>query len=234
MPDWLLLAKGPIFRFTLAFLTLALLRLAILSIWEMTQAVQLAGDRRIPYTKILRETGSWLLPLGRLHQTRGLYSYASFVFHAGILIVGLFLSNHILILQFNTGLAWRAIAKPWLDGLTLVAILGGGYLLLHRIYVPGSRKLSRWPDYLLLVTLLNIFISGYIAGRPWNPIPYNGLMLFHVLNGIGLLLAIPFSKITHCVLFPLIRLGSEIGWHFPPQAGHQVVESLHGAEGRKI
>ncbi len=234
MPVWLQLAKGPIFRFTLVFLMLGLLRLAALSIWDMIRAVRQAGDRRLPYAQILRETGRWLVPFGHLHQTRGLYSYASFGFHAGILIVGLFLSNHILVLQANTGLAWRAIAKPWMDWLTLVAILGGGYLLLHRIYMPGSRKLSRWPDYVLLAALLNIFISGYIAGRPWNPIPYNGLMLFHLLNGIGLMLAIPFTKISHCVLFPLIRLASEIGWHFPPQAGNQVVESLYGAEGRKV
>jgi nitrate reductase gamma subunit len=200
----------------------------------MLQAIRQAGDRRLPYGQILRETSSWLLPIRRLHRTRGLYSYASFLFHIGILVVGLFLGNHISILQASTGLSWGAIAKPVLDVLALLAIFGGGYLLLHRIYVYSSRKLSRWPDYLLLVVILNIFVSGYLAGQPWNPVPYNGMMLFHVINGLGLLLAIPFSKISHCVLFPLIRLGSEIGWHFPPQAGQQVINSLHGTEGRKI
>lgn len=164
----------------------------------------------------------------------GLYSYASFLFHIGILVVGLFLSNHMAILQANTGLAWITIAKPWLDALTLVGILSGGYLFLHRVYERNSRQLSRWPDYVLLLVILNLFISGYIAGQPWNPIPYNSLMLFHTLNGLGLLAVIPFTKIAHCVLFPLIRLSSEIGWHFPPQAGQQVVNRLHGAEGRKI
>ena len=234
MPDWLILTKGPIFRFTIAIPILGLMRLAVLTSLEMIQAIRQAGDRRLPYGQILRETGSWLLPIGRLRQTRGLYSNASFLFHAGILIVGLFLSNHILVLQANTGLAWGAIAKPWLDGLTLAAILGGSYLLMYRIYVRASRRLSGWPDYLLLIVILNIFISGFLAGRPWNPIPYNALMLFHVLNGLGLLVTIPFSKIAHCVLFPLIRLASEIGWHFPPQAGQQVVKALHGVEGRKI
>lgn len=234
MPDWLILAKGPIFRFTLALLILGLMRLAVLTIWEMILALHNAADRRLPYGQILRETGSWLLPIGRLHRTRGLYSYASFLFHAGIMVVGFFLSNHILILQANTGLGWGAISRPWLDGLTLVAIGGGGYLLLQRIYVAASRSLSRWPDYLVLIVILNILISGFLAGQSWNPIPYNGLMLFHVLNGFGLLATIPFSKIAHCVLFPLIRLSSEIGWHFPPKAGQQVVTDLYGVEGRKI
>ena len=234
MPEWLMLANGPIFRFTFAILALGLLRLAILTSLDMIHAIRQAGDRELPYGQILRETGSWLFPIGRLHRTRGVYSYASFVFHVGILAVVLFLGNHITILHANTGLGWGAIPKPVLDGLTLLAILSGGYLLLHRIYVLSSRMLSRWPDYLLLILLLNIFISGYLAGRSWNPIPYNGLMLFHVINGLVILLTIPFTKISHCVLFPLIRLASEIGWHFPPQAGQQVIQNLHGAEGRKI
>jgi nitrate reductase gamma subunit len=234
MPEWLTLANGPIFRFTITFLALGLVRLSILTSLDMLRAIRQAGDRRLPYGQILRETSSWLLPIGRLHQTRGVYSFASFVFHLGILAAGLFLGNHISILQANTGLGWGAVAKPLLDWLTLLAIFGGGFLLLHRVYVLSSRKLSGWQDYLLLILLLNIFASGFLAGQPWNPIPYDGLMLFHVINGLIILLTIPFTKISHCVLFPLIRLASEIGWHFPPQAGQQVIQNLHGAEGRKI
>jgi hypothetical protein len=77
-------------------------------------------------------------------------------------------------------------------------------------------------------------MSGYLAGRPWNPITYDGLMLFHTLNGLLLLLAAPFTKISHCVLYPLIRLGTEIAWHFTPQGGSRVVRTLHGPQERKI
>jgi len=89
-------------------------------------------------------------------------------------------------------------------------------------------------DYLLLVLVLNIFISGFVAGRAWNPVPYDSLMLFHTLNGGILLLITPFTKVAHCVLFPLIRLGSEIAWRFTPQGGDEVVKTLHGPQGRKI
>jgi hypothetical protein len=59
-------------------------------------------------------------------------------------------------------------------------------------------------------------------------------MLFHTLNGMALALLIPFTKIAHCVLFPLIRLGTEVAWHFTPQGGSETVKSLHGPQGRKI
>lgn len=234
MPAWLILAKGPLFRFTLALLFVGLVRLALISIWETASAIAQAGDRRIPIASVVRETLGWLLPVFRLHSVRGLYSYASFVFHLGILFAGLFLANHLDIFRAATGFAWPAIAKPVLDVFTLASILTGIYLLSYRLYVKNSRLMSGFMDYLLPGMILSIFASGYIAGRPWNPIPYDSLMLFHAICGIVLLALIPFTKIAHCVLFPLIRLSSEVAWHFTPHGGSETIRTLYGPGGRKI
>jgi hypothetical protein len=228
------LAKGPAFLFVLTVLVIGLLRLVILTTWDIVTAIRRAGDRRLPYRQIALQTVSWLLPFNRLHRNRAGYSLASFSLHVGILVVTLFLRNHLDILQANIGFSWIAITKPVLDILTLVGILGMSVLLLFRLYIYGSRQLSKTADYLLLFLLLNIFLSGFLAGRPWNPIPYNGLMLFHTLNGMVLALVTPFTKIAHCVLFPLIRLGTEVAWHFTPQGGSETVKTLHGPQGRKI
>jgi nitrate reductase gamma subunit len=234
MPTWLEIAKGPVFRFSLVVLVLGSARLILLSAWGMIAAVRRAGDRTVPYRKIVKETLSWLFPIHRLHRTRPVFSYASFVLHLGIIFAGPFLSNHIAILRANTGVAWPAIYRPVLDGLTLATIVAGAYLLLYRIYIPSSRCLSKTLDYALLLLILNIFISGYVAGRAWNPVPYDTLMLFHTTNGVVLLLMIPFTKIAHCVLYPLIRLGSEIAWHLTPQGGSDVAKTLYGPQERKI
>jgi nitrate reductase gamma subunit len=234
MSTWLEITQGPLFRFTLAILILGLARPVLLSMWGMVSAIRRAGDRSIPYGRIARETLSWLIPLHRLGQTRPLFSYASFAFHLGIICAGLFLSNHIHILESSIGLAWPALYRPILDVLSCLTIAAGSYLLLSRIYAPNSRALSQTMDYILLLLVLNIFVSGYLAGRAWNPIPYDGLMFFHALNGIMLLILIPFTKISHCVLYPLIRLGSEVAWHLTPQGGSDVIRTLHGPEGRKI
>jgi len=234
MPLWMTLAKGPAFLFVLTVLVLGLLRLIVLTTWDILTAIRRAGDRRLPYRQLALQTVSWLLPFNRLHRNRAGYSLASFSLHVGILVVTLFLRNHLDILQANIGLSWMAITKPILDILTLVGILGISALLLFRLYIYGSRQLSKTADYLLLLLLLNIFLSGFLAGRPWNPIPYDGLMLFHTLNGMALALLTPFTKIAHCVLFPLIRLGTEVAWHFTPQGGSKTVRTLHGPQGRKI
>jgi nitrate reductase gamma subunit len=234
MPTWLILAKGPAFFFVLTVFVLGLLRLIVLTIWDIAAAIHRAGDKRLPYGQIVRLTLSWLIPITRLHRSRAVYSFASYGFHAGLLIATLFLRNHLDILQSNIGFAWWSISKPILDIFTLIGIAGLIILLLSRIYVIGSRHLSKTSDYLLLILILNIFVSGFVAGRAWNPIPYDGLMLFHTLNGMALLLVSPFSKIAHCVLYPLVRFGGEVAWHFTPQGGRKVVETLHGPEGRKV
>ena len=234
MPTWMILAKGPVFLFAMTLLVLGLLRLFLLTTWDIITAIRRAGDRRLPYRQIALQTIRWLLPFNKLHRNRAGYSIASFSLHLGILIVSLFLQNHLDILQANLSFSWLAISKPILDVLTLVGIFGISFLLLYRLYIASSRRLSRAADYLMLLIILNIFISGYLAGRPWNPIPYDGLMLFHTINGMVLLLLIPFTKVAHCVLFPLIRLGTEVAWHFTPTGGDKAVQRLHGPQGRKI
>jgi nitrate reductase gamma subunit len=230
MPTWMILAKGPVFFFVLTLLSLGLLRLVFLTTWDIVAAIRRAGDQRLPYRQIALQTVLWLLPFNKLHRNRAGYSLASFSMHASLLVVSLFLRNHLDILQANIGISWISFPKPILDVLTFVGILGISVLLIFRLYVPSSRRLSRVADYLLLLILLNIFVSGFIAGRPWNPIPYNGLMLFHTINGMVLLLIIPFTKVAHCVLFPLIRLGTEVAWHFVPQGGMKSVQALHGPQ----
>jgi len=234
MPTWLTLAKGPIFIFVFIVLVLGLLRLFLLTLWDIIAAIRRAGNHRLPYKKIIFQTVSRLFPFNRIHRNRVGYSTASICMHITVLFVSLFLRNHLDILEANIGFSWIAISKLVLDVLTLFGILGIVILLLFRLYKAGLQRLSRVSDYLLLLVILNIFLSGFIAGRPWNPIPYNGLILFHTLNGMALALTTPFSKVAHCVLFPLIRLGTEVSWHFTPTGGSEAVKTLHGSKGRNI
>jgi nitrate reductase gamma subunit len=234
MPTWLEIASGPVLYFAMTILLLGLARQVLLTLWGLVEAIRRAGDRNIPYTQVVKDTLSWLVPISHLHRTRPVYSWASFLLHLGIIFTGLFLGNHIDILRSTWGLAWPAIPRHILDGLALLSIIAAAYLLAYRLYVRSSRTLSKFMDYLLLLIILNLFVSGYLAGRQWNPIPYDDLMLFHAINGIVLLILIPFTKIAHCVLFPLVRLCSEVAWHLTPQGGSEVVRTLYGDEGRPI
>ncbi len=234
MTDWLEIAQGPIFRFALAIFVLGLARQVGLTVSGALTAIRRAKDRRLPYREIAKETLSWIFPIRALRRARPLQSVASFAFHIGVILAGLFLRNHIDIFQSNVGIAWIALPRPLLDCLTLLAIAGATILLLYRVYSLSVRTLSTAMDYILLVMILGLMISGYIAGQSWNPIPYNTLMLFHTWGGILLVILIPFTKIAHCVLFPLTRFCTEIAWHLTPEGGSEVIHTLYGSDGRKV
>ena len=87
---------------------------------------------------------------------------------------------------------------------------------------------------LISLLIMVIFSTGFMASRPWNPVSYNATMLIHVGAGDLALLLIPFTKLAHIVLFPVLRLSGELGWKFPARAGEQVGLTIDGKEVRPI
>jgi nitrate reductase gamma subunit len=64
-----------------------------------------------------------------------------------------------------------------------------------------------------------------------NPLPWQEMMLIHVLSAEALFLIVPFTKLAHIVLFPFDRL-SQVHWQLRPGAGEQVATALYGDEAR--
>jgi hypothetical protein len=76
------------------------------------------------------------------------------------------------------------------------------------------------------------FLSGYLASYPGvNPLPWQAMMLIHLLSAEALMIAAPFTKLSHIVLFLFDRL-SEVHWRLRPGAGEQVAEAMFGKEAR--
>ncbi|MEJ2679048.1 MAG: hypothetical protein P8174_08245, partial [Gemmatimonadota bacterium] len=161
-----------------------------------------------------------------------LFSVASYIMHIGILIVPLFLLDHVVLWEGLLGVRLPAIGKDFLDILTLVTIGCMVLLLAFRIFSARHRLVSRSSDYLLLVLLLLPFLSGYLASHPdVNPLPWQTMMLTHLLSGELLFVLIPFTKLAHVVLFFFDRI-SAVHWQLKPGAGDRVAEALYGKEMR--
>jgi nitrate reductase gamma subunit len=234
MNVWYDFVRGPLLRLALLVLVLGLARQVLLLVWGLAEALSNARDRHITVRPILGRTLSWLVPVSQLRRSRPLPGITSFVFHIGLIVSALFLREHIDLWQSNVDIGWLALPRPVADALTVVAILTGLGLLLYRVYARHARAVSGMMDYVLLAMLVTICFTGFIAARPWNPVPYSVTMLVHALLGIGILVLIPFTKLSHCFLFPLVRFASEVGWHMVPGAGRRVVRTLYGPAERKI
>jgi nitrate reductase gamma subunit len=150
------------------------------------------------------------------------------IFHLAMIITPTFLGPHILLWQRSLGFSWPALPQPVADFLTLAGIATGVVLIVRRISARASRDLSRFQDYVLPVLITIIFTTGYLAMHPGSdPLPYETVMLIHIVCGNLLLVALPFSKLSHAFLFPLTRLVSDMGWHLAPDAGHRVAAALN-------
>jgi hypothetical protein len=203
MSLWLSLAKGPVAIFALGVLVLGLLRAVSLLLWDLVVARQRSTHLRTLVLGTLFPPGDGGLPVHSLQTCfKWAYFFASLCFPLGVLVCALFLSNHLSILDTTLGISWAALSKSILDWTAVVVILNGAYILMYRLYARRCRGLNHWRNSLLLLTFLSLFVSGYLAGRDWNPLPYNHLMLFHTLFGLATLMLVPFSRSPFTVFIP--------------------------------
>jgi nitrate reductase gamma subunit len=233
MTEVLEFAKGPLFVATFIFMALGLLRHVGLQGIQFAQSLSRLAYRGIPVRAKLSEALDWLVPVGHLYRTRSIMSLASVLFHAGALIIPVFLVNHIALWTSAIGISWPGISPAVGDVLSVFAVLGGLFLLGYRMLDRGARNLSSSADYLLLLILLTALVSGFMAMHPAvNPLAYQPMLLIHILSAELVFVLIPTTKLSHCVLFPFLRLSSEVYWRMPQGAGERVARELHGEDVR--
>jgi hypothetical protein len=92
------------------------------------------------------------------------------------------------------------------------------FLLGHNILWDERWGISWWTfsemttDYLTLLFFAAPFATGYFAYHQWL-LDYKTMLIIHILCGQIMLVAIPFTKLGHMVLFFFTRahIGSEMG-----------------------
>lgn len=233
MEAWLEFARGPLFRFSIAVMILGLLRHFVMTILGLVKAYQHTGDKNVPLGKTTGKFLGWLVPFTHM-KNKILYSIISVLFHIGLLTVPLFLFAHNQLWERGIGFSLPSIDQQYANVLTLTTIIGAILLFIMRTASRASRSLSHFQDYANLGLLCIIFASGYIAGHPqYNPFSYTLTMFIHVLSGNIFMILMPFTKIAHCVLFPLSQYVTEFGWRLVPNAGYNIAKAL-GEEDRPV
>jgi nitrate reductase gamma subunit len=225
--SWIDLARGPLFRVSLGILVLGLIyRFAVAAV-QVVAAWRRAGDRQLPTAAIASATLGWLFPR-RLLRARPLYSVASFSFHVGIILVPLFLVGHVVLLAGYLPGAWPRLDPLVADVLTLVCIVALGAVIIGRTISDTALALNKTQDLAILVVLLLLVLSGFLASHPMlSPFGARTMLLAHMLLGNLALILTPMTKIVHCVLYPLTQLVFELGWHFPAETGRHVAVVLN-------
>jgi len=154
----------------------------------------------------------WVLPFGT-HGWRKqpLMTILFFGFHTGAILLPLFLIAHNLFLKEMIGISLLTLNPMAADILTWVTVISGLLIILRRIALPEVRILTTWYDYFILFIALAPFVTGLIARYELGN--YSFWLTTHIFFGEVFLIAIPFTKLSHIVLFFASRaqLGMDFG-----------------------
>lgn len=231
MESMIRFARGPLFALTFGIMILGLLRLIAVQIVALARGKG-RRLRRAPWRRILGDAASWALPLHHLIRGTILFSSASFLLHIGVILVPLFLADHVVLWEGWFGLDLPVLGGFIADTLTLSTIVCLLILLGCRTFVPRQRAVSRPIDYGLLLAIMVPFVTGFLAGHPrCNPFSWQAVMLVHFLSADLLFLLVPTTKLAHVVLYTFDRI-SAVHWQLRPGAGDRVAEALFGSEAK--
>ena len=154
----------------------------------------------------------WLLPYGtQSWRNNPFFTLLVFLLHIGLLFTPVFLLGHNVLLQERWGFSLPTISESTADLLTILVIVSAVFLVLRRIALTEVRIITDIKDYFMIVVAAAPFITGLIAHYQVGN--YQFWLILHILAGELLLIAIPFTKLSHFVLFFMTRaqLGMDYG-----------------------
>ncbi len=160
----------------------------------------------------LRSIFYWLLPFGT-HSWRFYpgFTILVFVFHICLLATPVFLTGHNVLLLERWGISLPSLPEGLTDLMTVAVMVAALFIVLRRIALPEVRNLTKPNDFLVLGITVAPFLTGFLAYHQVGG--YDFWIVAHVLCGEIMLVAIPFTKLSHFLLFFLSRaqLGMDFG-----------------------
>jgi nitrate reductase gamma subunit len=160
----------------------------------------------------LRSIFHWIIPFASVNmQKHPVMTLVTFTFHICLLVAPVFLLSHAVLWDESWNLQLWTLPDPVSDVLTLAVIGCCVFFGVRRIKEPEVRYLTFASDYVILGMVAAPFVTGFIAYHQWIDYPLS--MVLHILSGEILLMAIPFTRLSHMLFSPFTRayMGSEFG-----------------------
>jgi nitrate reductase gamma subunit len=135
----------------------------------------------------------------------------AFAFHICLILTPIFLLAHVMLVDESWNLSWWTLPDGAAEIMTLIVIAGCVFFLVRRLVNPEVKYVTSASDFIILAVVAAPFITGLIAYYQW--FGYQFFMILHILSGEIMLVAIPFTRLSHMWFAPLTRayMGSEFG-----------------------
>lgn len=202
--DFYSFVEGPLLW--IAFLTFiigSLIRAALFLIVSTKKDKTIYQNFRWKY--VLLTFVRWLLPLNRDLLKNPVFTALGYIFHICLIVVPVWFSGHIILWEESRfEWYWTPIPDGLADWMTLIFLAIALFFLLRRIFSANIRLISGAADYLLILVTALPFLTGFFLTHGISGgIGFldDNMTLLHMLSGELMLILIPFTKLSHFVLF---------------------------------
>ena len=188
------------------------------ALWRIVYMASLARKKdasSVAYFSLgysLRSIFRWLMPFGTLGwRANPAMTIGTFVFHIGLVLLVLFTPGHAVMWDYLFGVHVWSLPEVVADAFTVAVIACCLFFGFRRLNVSSVRYVTTCHDWLVLLLVLSVFLFGFLAKmQVGNPLL---MSLIHVLAGEAVLIAIPFTRLSHAFFIPFTRgyMGSEFG-----------------------
>ena len=201
--DWLLWARGPAFEIATVVLVMGMI-VRFIEILMLGRKENLAAPKGSAMAGGLRTIATRSLPAEGMLQRSSFTIVVGYLFHIGLFVVIFLLAPHILVFSKVAGLSWPALPTTIVDAVAVITILSLIAVLIDRLNNKVKRYLSGPMDYLVWGLTILPLITGYMA---FHRIGFSGSMLIalHIMSVELLMLAFPFTKLSHAFTLFLAR-----------------------------
>ena len=187
------------------------------SIYRLVSMFKLADKEKVilPYMSLkysLRSLIHWIIPFASTNMRRRPYmTVITFAFHICLVLTPIFLLSHNLLWYQSWKISWWTLPEKAADIMTVIVIFAAIFFLIRRLVLPEVRFVTYISDYALLTVAVAPFITGFLAYHQW--LPYKTMLILHIISGEIMLIAIPFTRLSHMLYFVFTRayMGSEFG-----------------------
>jgi nitrate reductase gamma subunit len=160
----------------------------------------------------LRSILHWSTPFATVNMRKHpVLTIVTFAFHICLIITPVFLLAHVILWDESWNVSWWSLPDNLAQYMTLIVIGSCIFFLIRRLATPEVQYVTSASDYIILAIVAAPFITGFLAYYQWFGYPFFATM--HIISGEVLLVAIPFTRLSHMLFAPLTRayMGSEFG-----------------------
>jgi nitrate reductase gamma subunit len=140
------------------------------------------------------------------------FTVIAFLFHICLIITPLVLLAHNKLWYESWRIRLWSVPEAMADAMTLTVIFCIVVFLVRRMVTPEVRLVTSSSDFIVLAIAAAPFITGFLAYHQLF-FDYKIMLALHILFGEIMLVAIPFTRLSHMLFFWLTRAytGSDFG-----------------------